>query len=63
VPSNAYFLETLDGKALNKALNGKYLKNIIRACGRKLSKEGKERPIKSASQARGQDYKPKRRMT
>jgi hypothetical protein len=26
VPSNAYFLETLDGKALNKALNHKYLK-------------------------------------
>jgi hypothetical protein len=29
VPGNAYFVETLEGKNLPKALNGKYLKRYF----------------------------------
>jgi hypothetical protein len=30
VPGNSYFVETLDGKELARALNGRYLKKIYR---------------------------------
>jgi hypothetical protein len=37
VPGNAYFVETLEGRSLPKALNGKYLKkNTIPAYGKGL---------------------------
>ena len=36
VPGNSYFVQTLQGGRLSKALNGRYLKNTILACGRKL---------------------------
>ena len=36
VPGNSYFVQSLQGGKLPKALNGKYLKITILACGKKL---------------------------
>jgi hypothetical protein len=39
VPGNSYFVETLDGRELPKALNGKYLKGTIQVCGKERDEE------------------------
>jgi hypothetical protein len=50
IPGNAYFVETLNGRPLPKALNGKYLKNSTLACGKELESQrcGDQEAEKSA---------------
>jgi hypothetical protein len=39
VSGNAYFIETLEGKTIAKALNGKYLKKYFQVYGKGLSRK------------------------